>query len=275
MEVNTIIDTLIKSSTNNQTFLKILNDRIESISKNSLLEIRNLINDLKIYFIGPTLNDSLIKPWSVVGKYVRRCIIIYEKTAFEELVSLCKQARYQFEILSASIAKKRQNSLNPQSCDKTEFEEECESKANENTSNKPRMNIYSDAQMPHEQNYDIDTSGSPTNSEHFLNDESNLTITSEFINRSTNVDCSGMDLESLETKLNNQNRFNIKALTSTVSHRRHQQNSNFKSKSNTDSEFTHEDKIDESRESISKFRDFFLKFVYYREPNYKQLLISV
>ena len=259
MEVDTIIDTLVKSSTNNQTFLKILNDRTESISKNPLLEIRNLINDLKIYFIGPTLNDSLIKPWSVVGKYVRRCIIIYEKTAFEELVRLCKQARYQFELLSASIAKKRQNSLNTSSGDNIELGELNESKANPNPSKKTPMSIYSDAQMLPEQNYDIDTSGSPTTSEHFLNDESNLTITSEFINRSTNVDCSGMDLESLETKLYNQNRLNIKALTSTVSHRRHQQNSNFKSKSISESELNHENKIDESRESISKFRrNFFL-----------------
>jgi hypothetical protein len=253
LDVNTIIDLLLKSSTNNQIFFKLLNDHIQSLSKNPLLEIRNLITDLKIYFIGPTLKDSLINPWSVVGKYVRRCIIIYEKTAFEELVRLCKQAKYQFELLSISIAETRQHLVNPASSEenvKIELEDENEAKTATN-SNKPVMSIYSDALVT-EQHYDIDTSVSPSTSEHFLNDESNLTITSEFINRSTNVDCSGMDLESLETKLYNQNRLNIKALTSTVSHRRQQQNSNFKLKLTSESDLTHENKIDESRESISK-----------------------
>ncbi len=252
--MNTIIDLLLKSSTSNQIFFKLLAEHIQSLSKNPLREIRNLITDLKIYFIGPTLKESLIKPWSVVGKYVRRCIIIYEKTAFEELVRLCKQAKYQFELLSASIADTRQNLVNPASSEenvKTELDEEENEAKTAANSNKPTMNIYSDALIT-EQHYDIDTSVSPSTSEHFLNDESNLTITSEFINRSTNVDCSGMDLESLETKLYNQNRLNIKALTSTVSHRRQQQNSNFKLKLTSESDLTHENKIDESRESISK-----------------------
>ena len=73
--------------------------------------MRNLINDLKIYFIVQPNTDPLIRPWSIlgikftippspffpmnsifkIGRYVRRCIIIYEKMSFEKIVILSKQ----------------------------------------------------------------------------------------------------------------------------------------------------------------------------------------
>jgi hypothetical protein len=44
-------------------------------------------------------NDALIKPWSIVGRYVRRCIIIYEKLAFDKLHSLCKKIAQSLKFL--------------------------------------------------------------------------------------------------------------------------------------------------------------------------------
>ena len=255
LDVNTIIKMLIDSSSSNHSYLKLLNDRIDKLSQNAILEIRNLINDLKIYFIGPLpVNESLIKPWSVVGKYVRRCVIIYEKMIFDDLVVLCKQARFQFEHLSHWLAKSRQTVSGEQQPQQL-AEDEIKMMINSNVNN------VGHNYAP----YDEDTSGgSPSNSEHFLNDESNLTITSEFINRSTNVDCSHMDLESLETKLSYQIRPNIKALTSTVSHRRHQQqySNHFQSKSSSEAILKQEErfvkeKIQESKESISIFLSIF------------------
>jgi hypothetical protein len=106
--VNAILKIIIDSDV--PIFLKYLNDRIESLSKNSLTELRNLINDLKIYFIGLSITENviIIKPWSVIGRYVRRAIIIYEKMSFEKLVILCKQSATQFKNLSVYIAKHRQ-----------------------------------------------------------------------------------------------------------------------------------------------------------------------
>jgi hypothetical protein len=210
----------------NQVFVKLLNDRIETLSKNTILELRNLMSDLKIYFIGlSNINEPLIKPWSVVGKYVRKCIIIYEKMSFEKMVDLCKQASVQFRHLSNQIAKNRQYELNK----------------NQNMNTNTTTNMVEHNQLDHI--YEIDNSSSPTTGRLFLN-ESSLTVTSEFMNRSAYVDYSVMDLEPLDESLTapstNNNiinnltgsttkptRFNLKALTSTVSAQRTL--SNFKS----------------------------------------------
>lgn len=195
-----------------------------------IIEIKALINTLKIYFIGPNLAESFIKPWSVVGKYVRRCIIIYEKMSFDKLVNLSKLATNEFKRLSYIISNKSHNpntSININSNKKTE-----------KSSNKSENQIYSENL---EVNYETDNSTSPMRGDGlFLNDESNLTITSEWFNRSTNADYSCMDLEPLDESLTQpsssmsnkpicQNRFNQKALTSTVSAQRTQSLSNFKS----------------------------------------------
>lgn len=191
-----------------QPFLKQLQERFERLSKNFILELKMLINALKIYFIGPNLSDCLIKPWSVVGKYVRRCIIIYEKTSFDKLVGLSKQASVEFKHYQDFLSQPL---------------------------NKPKAENL-------DHHYEIDNSTSPMRGEGlFLNDESNLTITSEWFNRSTNADYSGMDLEPLDESLTHPstshksiglNRFNQKALTSTVSAQRTQSLSNFKSTKN-------------------------------------------
>lgn len=167
-----------------------------------------LINALKIYFIGPHLSGCMIKPWSVVGKYVRRCIIIYEKTSFDKLVSLSKQASLEFKHYQEYFTQ---------------------------PTNKSKVDNL-------DHHYEIDNSTSPMRGEGlFLNDESNLTITSEWFNRSTNADYSGMDLEPLDESLTQPstlhkpislNRLNQKALTSTVSAQRTQSLSNFKSVKN-------------------------------------------
>ena len=44
--------------------------RIDYLIKETIIEVRNFINDLKIYFIGQPLNDPLIRPWSVIGKNI-------------------------------------------------------------------------------------------------------------------------------------------------------------------------------------------------------------
>lgn len=186
-----------------------------------MVELRNVLNDLKIYFIGPPVNDPLIRPWSVVGRYVRRCIIIYEKMSFDKIVTLCKQASVQFKILSSQLGKNR-----------TSLETSTNKSINKNNSNT-------------DHNYEIDNyhsnhSNSPMSGALFLNDESNLTITGDYMNRSAN-DCSGMDLdESLGHQLthsnnkdfvhkfHSQSHFNVKALTSTVSAQRTHSLANYK-----------------------------------------------
>ena len=189
--MNYILKSVIDSDI--QVCFKLLNDRVDSLSKNTMLELRNLINDLKIYFIGPPINDPMIRPWSVVGRYVRRCIIIYEKMSFDKIVSLCKQASVQFKILSTQLAKnrveigyasKQANTLNKNNAT-----------GGNTTSNQAEMNQI-------DQNYEIDNyhhhnsnhSNSPMSGALFLNDESNLTITGDYLNRSSN-DCIGMDLD--------------------------------------------------------------------------------
>lgn len=202
--------------------------------------------------------DVVISPWSVCGKYVRRCMIIYERISFDKLVTLCKQASTQFKHLSATIAKSRQIILKKNSDDNSKSDK---------LKGATETPIYAD--HPIDPNYEIDNSNSPTTGALFLNDESNLTIT--FFNRSANVDCSGMgmDLEPLEevlnpssannnpnasnvntskintslntsmnrdflSKLNSQTRLNVKALTSTVSAQRTQSVSSFKPNGNKD-----------------------------------------
>lgn len=191
------------------------------------------MSDLKIYFIAPPLNDSFIKPWSVVGRYVRRCIIIYEKMPFDKLVSLCKQSALQFKELSVIISKNRLN-----------FSSESVIKSMGST-NKDNDVPYN----PSDSNYEIENSNSPVSGALFsLNDESYLTMTGDYLNRSANADCSGMDLDEsavslshINTSLNTSNNkdflsrlytqgiFNSKALTSTVSAQRTQALGNFKS----------------------------------------------
>jgi hypothetical protein len=46
-----------------------------------------------------------------------------------------------------------------------------------------------------QQTFDIDNSSSPTCGTLFTNDESNITVASEWMNRSSHADCSVMDLE--------------------------------------------------------------------------------
>ncbi len=216
-----------------QVFLKNLNERIDSLARNCILELRNLINDLKIYFIGPPINDPLIRPWSVVGRYVRRCIIIYEKMPFDKLVTLCKQASVQFKDLSAVISKNRKIS-------------ESAVKLNE-------LNIQN-SDNPIDSHYEIENSNSPVSGALFLNDESYLTMTGDCFNRSANADCSGMDMDESAVSLNQINNtslncsnnrefinrfysqtvFNSKALTSTVSAQRTQALGNFKTNDKAD-----------------------------------------
>ena len=224
-----------------------MNDRIDLLSKNTIIELRNLISDLKIYFIAVNLNDSLIKPWSVVGKYVRRCIIIYEKMPFEKLVCLCKQVSIQFKHLSILIGKSR----NPNKIINTSTEQQNSASKSLNKEMEPH--------------YEIDNSGSPTTGCLFSHDESNLTITGEFFNKSANIDCSGMDLEHLDEsltqsntnynafKLSQNNRFNnIKALTSTVSAQRTQSQINLKSniKSDVDASSDAASNINSNKHSV-------------------------
>lgn len=172
MDVNYILQSVIDSDI--QIYFKLLQDRVESLSKNTILELRNLLNDLKIYFIGPPINDPLIRPWSVVGRYVRRCIIIYEKMSFDKIVILCKEASVQFKILNTQL--------------KSRVPSENEKLTNKNNSNNPD-------EMENFQHHMSNHSNSPMSGALFLNDESNLTITGDYLNRSNNNDCSGMDLD--------------------------------------------------------------------------------
>jgi len=186
--VNYILKSVIDSDI--QVCFKLLNDRVDSLSKNTMLELRNLLNDLKIYFIGPPINDPLIRPWSVVGRYVRRCIIIYEKMPFDKIVSLCKQASLQFKLLSTQLAKnridlgsasKQSNTLN-----------KIGGTGGNVTGNQADMNQIDEIDNYHHHN--SNHSNSPMSGALFLNDESNLTITGDYLNRSSN-DCIGMDLD--------------------------------------------------------------------------------
>ena len=204
----------------------------------TLIGIRSLITDLKIYFIGPHLNESLIKPWSVVGKYVRRCIIIYEKTPFDKIVTLSKQSSLQFKNLTCLITKHLNllNLANKKSADNVSVN------GDSKTPTYPLLKTptlsKSCIHNLDPQNYEIDTSNSPTAGTLFVNDESNITLASEWLNRSSHADCSVvMDLEeSLTTqsstapstlttgaganKFKNNSKFDLKTLTSTVSAQR-------------------------------------------------------
>jgi hypothetical protein len=57
------------------------------------------MNDLKIFFIVQPLNDPIIRPWSVIGRYVRRCIITYEKLSFDKIVTLCNDVSNNLKII--------------------------------------------------------------------------------------------------------------------------------------------------------------------------------
>lgn len=226
MDADTLIQSIIESS-DIQTYLKALNHRIDLLSRNTLIETRNLITDLKIYFIGPQLNESLIKPWSVVGKYVRRCIIIYEKTPFEKLVALCKQSSLRFKHLTYLITK--------------HISLLCSDKS---TGVSPAINV--EGVVDNNNDLIMDNSHSPTANNNsalslpaLMNDESTITVVSEW-NRSGQVaDYSEMDLEESLNQPNNptssNNPYNIRpiskhallnnskfeaALTSTVSAQR-------------------------------------------------------
>lgn len=211
-----------------------------------MIKLKSLMNDLKICFIPTTnANDPWIRPWSIVGKYVRRCIIIYEKMQFDKIVDLTKKASIQFKNLHTFIVTRMRIQRAG------------------NTSITNNSSVMSFSKKMNE----IDTSNSPlgtacTNNASavggaggsaaaagtssaamglFMNDESNLTITSEWLNRSANADdCSGMDLEQFDESINQQqNRYhqheplNQKALTSTVSAQRTQSISNLKSSIST------------------------------------------
>ena len=143
--------------------------------------------------------------------------------SFDKIVTLCKQASVQFKILSNQLAKNR-------AC--------LESSTNKSINKTNSMNNAD--QNSEIENYHSNHSNSPMSGALFLNDESNLTITGDYLNRSAN-DCCGMDLdESLGHQLTNPNNkdfvnkfhshshFNVKALTSTVSAQRTHSLANFK-----------------------------------------------
>ena len=57
--------------------------------------MRNLINDLKIYFIVQPTNDPLIRPWSILGFIVKFKLIF--KSSFIKFSlkrALCKTVHY-------------------------------------------------------------------------------------------------------------------------------------------------------------------------------------
>ncbi len=111
--------------------------------------------------------------------------------------------------------------------------------AKKNHEQNKSQNLNKSVENQH-QNFEIDNSNSPTSSALFvLNDESNITVTSEWMNRSSHhVDCSVMDLEPLDESINQAalpvttsvtsttSKFNLgtkpslKTLTSTVSAQR-------------------------------------------------------
>ncbi len=90
LDIEAFID-LIRNELKNKQFKKVFDLKMGNLTKDTLNEIRSLISDLKIHFIMQSNNDALIKPWSIVGRYVRRCIIIYEKLTFDKLNTLCKK----------------------------------------------------------------------------------------------------------------------------------------------------------------------------------------
>lgn len=126
-----------------------------------MLALRNLISDLRIYMMGPNLNDSLIRPWSVLGKYVRRCVIVYERMQFDKLVDLCKKSRVQFKQLSDFIYQLRKHGEKSSSLSCGDQSQQANAQSNAGVAGTSR--------------------GAATSL--FLHDESNLTITSEWFNR--------------------------------------------------------------------------------------------
>lgn len=121
------------------------------------------MSDLKIYIIGPNLNDSMIRPWSVLGKYVRRCVIVYERMQFDKLVELCKRGCSQFKQLSAFIYQLRTRG-------------DIKTSVGESGN---RLTQGSGSQGAGESVARTRTGATSL----FLHDESNLTITSEWLNR--------------------------------------------------------------------------------------------
>jgi len=112
---------------------------------------------------------------------------------FDKIVSLCKQASLQFKILSTQLGKNRID-LGSASKQANTLNKTGATGGNV-TGNQADMNQI-------DQNYEIDNyhhhnsnhSNSPMSGALFLNDESNLTITGDYLNRSSN-DCIGMDLD--------------------------------------------------------------------------------
>jgi len=112
---------------------------------------------------------------------------------FDKIVNLCKQASIQFKILSTQLAKSR---IEIGSASKqTNTSNKVNADGGNTTTNQAEMNQI-------DQNYDLENyhhhnsnhSNSPMSGALFLNDESNLTITGDYLNRSSN-DCIGMDLD--------------------------------------------------------------------------------
>ncbi len=133
-----------------------------------------------------------------MGKYVRRCIIIYEKTPFDKLVTLCKQSAPQFKNLTYLITK-HIGLLN--SANKDEHTN-CNLNQTGKTAGYKTALITMIDKDQETQTFEIDNSNSPTTGTLFTNDESNITLASEWMNRSSHADCSVMDLEPLEESLN-------------------------------------------------------------------------
>lgn len=57
-------------------------------------------------------SDPLIRPWSVLGRYVRRCIITYEKMSFDKIVTLSRESASILKIIQMQNFPPSQNSMN-------------------------------------------------------------------------------------------------------------------------------------------------------------------
>lgn len=138
--------------------------------------------------MGPSnINESLlIRPWSVIGKYVRRCVILYERMQFDKLVELCKRARVQFKHLSEFIDQIGGNKQADKSCG-----EPSGGGVGGGSGGGVGGNVSVVGSSSQQANTNVTnpngagggTSRGAASNSLFLHDESNLTITSEWFNR--------------------------------------------------------------------------------------------
>lgn len=178
MNVNDLIESIYCDATNDvgRAFGAELMEHIECLSVDTLSQLRALMSDLRIYMISPGTSGFMIRPWSVLGKYVRRCVIVYERMQFDKLVELCKKARGQFKPLFNFIYQLRKQGAGGNGgggvggVNKFVVEGGSSQQANPNISSGNAAG-----------NAGTSSRGAATSL--FLHDESNLTITSEWFNR--------------------------------------------------------------------------------------------